>query len=398
MPTILEKIVKKPTQSKGTNVKNNYFHMAISHFILVHTELIAKQTELKVADITNSAHDLAANSEETSATAEETSAITEEFSTIIHALNKDSGQIIEKLTFLQNKGTEVNNSLNTAKQNLEELSLSLQSIDNINQAIEGIADRTNLLALNAAIEAARVGDAGRGFAVVADEVRQLAVKTKEAVKEVKEVSEEINRITIGTKSINNNVFETFEDYFKHSKIISNNMQDNIEKIKDASDATNNINAAMEQLAGASEEIAGLATNLSYTTDFGSTILKEVQVLSTIVRPFINIEPDDSSHINILALRLVDHANFLLDVVSKGGSKAKTNNHHECAFGIWYDKVKTKYQHIPEFMAIDKPHAVVHYAGQKVAEELSIHNLELLIEASSEILKAFLGYAQTLEDN
>ncbi|ATW27395.1 methyl-accepting chemotaxis protein [Candidatus Formimonas warabiya] len=405
MPTILEKIVKKPkisnnqiTQGERKKaIKKDYLQMAISYFVLAHTELIAKQTELKVADITKSAHDLAANSEETSATAEETSATTQEFSAIMQTLDNSSAQNIERLNALQKKGVEVNDNLTIAKENMEELGRSLENIDSINQTVEGIADQTNLLALNAAIEAARVGDAGRGFAVVADEVRKLAAQTKDAVKEVKKVSGEIDRITADTKSINHTIFQDFDEYFHESRAIADTIQEHTEKIKNATEATRNINMAMEQLAGASEEIAGLAADLSNTADFGSVVMKEIQELSTIVKPYIHIEADDSSLTNILARRLVDHANYLLDVVAKGGSKTRTKNHHECAFGLWYDKAKDRYGHIPEFVSLDKPHEMVHVAGQKVAEEITIRNLELLIEASGEILKAFLSFAKTIDE-
>jgi methyl-accepting chemotaxis protein len=92
---------------------------------------------------------------------------------------------------------EVVGTMNSIKQ-------SSQKVVDIIGVIDGIAFQTNILALNAAVEAARAGEQGRGFAVVAAEVRNLAQRSGQAAKEIKElIGDSVSRVDSGYTLVSN---------------------------------------------------------------------------------------------------------------------------------------------------------------------------------------------------
>jgi methyl-accepting chemotaxis protein len=83
-----------------------------------------------------------------------------------------------------------------------EIDRASKEIADIISVVDEIAFQTNLLALNAAIEAARAGEQGRGFAVVAGEVRNLAQRSSDAARQIKELIESsVKRVEEGSELV-----------------------------------------------------------------------------------------------------------------------------------------------------------------------------------------------------
>jgi methyl-accepting chemotaxis protein len=139
------------------------------------------------AEISTSTTDLSQRTEEQAASLEQTSASMEEISATVkkNAENaQQANQSAASAREVANRGGEV---VAKAVDAMGQIESSSRKISDIIGVIDEIARQTNLLALNAAVEAARAGEAGRGFAVVASEVRNLAQRSSQAAKDIKDL-------------------------------------------------------------------------------------------------------------------------------------------------------------------------------------------------------------------
>ena len=145
---------------------------------------------------------------------------------------------------------------------VESLVSKSKDIAQVINIIQEIAFQTNILSLNAAVEAATAGEAGKGFAVVAQEVRNLASRSAEAAKEIKNLVENATSKTNDGKKISD---EMKAGYSNLNKLIS----ETIDIIQDVSIASSEqlkgieqINDAVSILDRVTQENANEASNVA----------------------------------------------------------------------------------------------------------------------------------------
>ncbi|MDD3056073.1 MAG: methyl-accepting chemotaxis protein [Aliarcobacter sp.] len=188
---------------------------------------------ISMNNLATKANEQAASLEETAAAVEEITSITRN-NTINASKMSELGQNVKKSVF---------DGQILAKQtgsSMEEIHKKVAAITEAINIIDQIAFQTNILSLNAAVEAATAGEAGRGFAVVAAEVRNLANRSADAAKEIKNLVEDANLKAKQGKDISDSMISGYE---KLNEIIS----ETIHIIEDVSSASKEQMLGIEQI-------------------------------------------------------------------------------------------------------------------------------------------------------
>jgi len=212
------------------------------------------------------------SSNETAASLEETAAALEQ----ITGNTRNNTANIDKMVDLS---SNVTNSVKNGEKLASDTSKAMEDINTqvnaINEAIsviDQIAFQTNILSLNAAVEAATAGEAGKGFAVVAGEVRNLASRSAEAAKEIKDMVENATRkadegktmstnMTNGYIKLNESVSETI-NIISDIKMASKEQLLGIEQINDAVNQLDRQTQQNAQTASQTNDVSLLVTKVA----------------------------------------------------------------------------------------------------------------------------------------
>jgi len=218
-------------------------------------------------DLTKNMNILTNNATSQAASLEQTAASIDEIKSNIE-------QTSQKAKEMSNISSETKVSANNGQKLAKDTAKAMEEINdtviNINEAIsviDQIAFQTNILSLNAAVEAATAGEAGKGFAVVAQEVRNLASRSTEAAKEIKDLVENATQKADNGKLISSKMIEGFtalESKINHTNelidgVTSAAQEQNI-GMNQISDAINQLDSFTQENASVADKTNSIALN------------------------------------------------------------------------------------------------------------------------------------------
>lgn len=217
-------------------------------------------------EIASSNNDLSSRTEEQASALQQTAASMEELKITVRQ-NADNAhnakQLAESASSSAQNGGEVMSNLEGI---MEEITANSRQIADINSVIDSIANQTNILALNAAVEAARAGEQGRGFAVVAGEVRNLAKRSADAAKEIRQlINTCVANMNTGSQEV---------------QLAGSSMQEIVKSVMQVTDIMSEIASASDEQSTGINQIAQAVNEMDLVTQQNATMVEQAAGTAT----------------------------------------------------------------------------------------------------------------------
>jgi methyl-accepting chemotaxis protein len=209
--------------------------------------------------------DLAQRTESTATSLEQTAASMEEITATVkqNADNADQAhQLAKSVSDTADRGSEM---VCYVIEKMRDISDSSSRIADILSMIDSIAFQTNILALNAAVEAARAGEQGRGFAVVAGEVRNLASRSGDAAKEIRQLISSSQAHVSEGSDLAMQAGETMDEIASEVMRMTKLMREIASASQEQSRGIEQVNIAVSQMDETAQQNASLVQQSSAAT-------------------------------------------------------------------------------------------------------------------------------------
>jgi len=226
----------------------------------------AALTEIKAAsvaveggssELASSADQLAKRTEQQAASLEQTAAALDEMTTTVRTSSQraeNTGKLVEETKRSAHvSATVVRDAIGA----MDRIQTSSSQIGRIIGVIDEIAFQTNLLALNAGVEAARAGEAGKGFAVVAQEVRELAQRSANAAKEIKNLINVSGQEVAAGVGLVNETGDALLKIEEQINRISDSIASIVQSYREQATGLQEINGAINQMDQATQQNAAM---------------------------------------------------------------------------------------------------------------------------------------------
>ncbi len=205
--------------------------------------------------------DLSARTEEQAASLEETATSMEQITATVKQ-NADNARQASSLandaSVTASHGGEVMDKVTVTMRGITD---SSKKVAEITGMIDSIAFQTNILALNASVEAARAGEQGRGFAVVAGEVRNLAGRSADAAREIKQLIESsTQQVSEGSALVEQ---------------AGNTMREVVTAVKRVTDIMDEISAASQEQSSGIEQINQAVSQMDEVTQQNAALVEQI---------------------------------------------------------------------------------------------------------------------------